>query len=306
MKLITPPYLQKGDEIALVAPAGFIEDDKAIVTAEKLLQSWGLKTSRGSFVLEKNGSFAGTDKERLQDVQKTLDNPKIKAIWAVRGGYGSMRILPKLNFDKFIKHPKWFVGFSDITAFHNTIHKLGYKSIHGMMPINLLSDSENTKKAVESIHDALFGNSIEYIIPSSSYNKYGSTTGVIVGGNLALLQSLLGSSYQLKTANKILFIEEVGEELYRIDRLLRSLKEAGVFKGLLGLAVGSFSHIKQDEHWKNKTYQEIILEVVNDYNFPVIFDVPSGHTVANNALILGEVATINVGEFVSCIQFLKK
>ncbi len=306
MKLITPPYLQKGDEIALVAPAGFIEDDKALVVAEQLLHSWGLKTSRGKFVLEKHGSFAGTDKERLYDVQKTLDNPKIKAIWAVRGGYGSMRILPKLNFEKFIKNPKWVVGFSDITAFHNTIHKLGYKSIHGIMPINLLSNSENTKKAVTSIHNALFGKSIEYIIPSSSYNKYGSTTGVIVGGNLAILQSLLGSRFQLKTANKILFIEEVGEELYRIDRLLRSLKEAGVFKSLLGLAIGSFSHIKKDEHWNNTSYQEIILEAVNEYDFPVIFDVPTGHTDANNALILGGVATINVGEFVSCIQFLQK
>lgn len=303
MKLITPPYLQKGDQVVLVAPAGCIENDKSLVLAEKLLQSWGLETSRGKFVLEQEGSFAGTDTQRLQDFQEALDNPKVKAIWAIRGGYGSMRILAQISFNKFIENPKWIIGYSDITALHNAIHNLGYKSIHGVMPINLLKENKSTEKAIDSLHNALFGKDLEYIFPSSSKNTYGSAEGVIVGGNLSLLQSLLGTPHQIKTKNKILFIEDVGEELYRIDRLLQSLKLAGTFKGILGLVVGGFTDIKSDKYQKDLTCQEVICQVVKEYDFPIIFDMPAGHIDENRALILGSEIVINVGEFVCCIRF---
>lgn len=303
MNLKTPDYLKKGDLVALVAPAGYIEKDSSVVLAEKLLQSWGLKAIRGKFVLEQDASFAGTDAQRLQDLQEALDNPKVKAIWAIRGGYGSMRILTQLSFEKFIKNPKWIIGYSDITALHNTIHNLGYKSIHGAMPINLLKENKSTEKAIDSLHNALFGKDLEYIFPSSSKNTYGSAGGVIVGGNLSLLQSLLGTPYQIKTKDKILFIEDIGEELYRIDRLLQSLKLAGVFKNILGLVVGGFTDIQSDKDQKELTYQEVICQVLDEYDFPIIFDMPAGHIDENRALILGSEIVINVGEFVCCIRF---
>ncbi|HIP47491.1 MAG TPA: LD-carboxypeptidase [Lutibacter sp.] len=303
MKLKTPPYLKKGDLVALVTPAGFIENDSSLILAEKLLKSWGLKAIRGKFVLEQDASFAGTDTQRLEDLQKALDNPKVKAIWAVRGGYGSMRILSQLNFNKFLKNPKWIIGFSDITALHNMLHNKGYKSIHGIMPINLKNDNKLIEKAVDSLYNALFGKDLEYIFPSSLKNRYGSAEAVVVGGNLSLLQSLLGTSSQIKTKNKILFIEEIGEELYRIDRLLHSLKLAGIFKDILGLIVGGFTDIKPDKHWKNQNYQDLVLHVVKEYDFPVIFNMPAGHIDENRALILGGEVVINVGEFVCCIRF---
>jgi len=303
MKLKTPPYLQKGDQVILVAPAGCIENDTSLVAAEELLKSWGLKAVRGKFVLEKNGSFAGTDEQRLRDLQQALDNPKVKAIWAVRGGYGSMRILSQLNFNKFIKNPKWVIGFSDITALHNQIHNLGVKSIHGIMPIGIEKDNKLIDKAIDSLYNSLFGKDLEYIFPSSSFNKYGSAQGILVGGNLSLIQSLSGTPNQIKTRNKILFIEEVGEELYSIDRLLQSLKLAGVFKNIIGLVVGGFTDIKPNKQWQNKNYQDLILDVVKEYDFPIIFDMPAGHVDENRALILGGKVVLNVGEFVCCIRF---
>ncbi len=303
MKLKTPPYLKKGDRVALVAPAGFLTDEKPILLAEQLLKSWGLVAIRGDFLMEQNGYFAGTDTQRLQDFQKALDNQKVKAIWAVRGGYGSVRILSKLNYSKFLKNPKWIIGFSDITVFHNVFHNMGYKSIHGLMPIQLTKPVKETEKAVESLYKALFGKDVESIIPASKYNRIGSTEAVVVGGNLSLLQSLLGSPCQIKTKNKILFIEEIGEDIYRVDRLLQSLKVAGYFRDLKALIVGSFMDIKTDPIAGVKTYQELILEVVEEYDYPVLFDVPSGHIADNRALILGAEVLINVGEFVSCIRF---
>lgn len=303
MKLKTPPYLKKGDRVALVAPAGFLTDEKPILLAEQLLQSWGLVAIRSDFLLEQDGYFAGTDAQRSQDFQKALDNPKIKAIWAVRGGYGSMRILSKLKYTKFVKNPKWIIGFSDITAFHSVLHNIGYKSIHGIMPIQLTKPVKETEKATESLYKALFKKDVESIIPASKYNRIGSTEAVVVGGNLSILQSLLGSPCQIKTKNKILFIEEIGEDMYRVDRLLQSLKAAGYFRDLKALIVGSFRDIKTDSIAGVKTYQELILEVVEEYEYPVLFDVPSGHIADNRALILGAEVLINVGEFVSCIRF---
>jgi len=302
MELFTPPYLKKGNQVALLAPAGFIEDEKPLIIAEQLLKSWGLKPQRGQFVLEKEGYFAGSDEQRLQDLQNALDNPKIKAIWMVRGGYGTMRIIPKLDFNKFIKKPKWIIGFSDITALHNVIHNMGFKSIHGIMPIQLTEPLQKTEKAVESLQNVLFGKKLDYIISASNYNKIGSVQGILVGGNLSLLQSYQRKPYRIKTKGKILFIEEIGEPLYKLDRLLVSLKSSGFFTKIKGLVVGSFTDIKSDKISHNKTYQELILDTVAEYDFPVLFDMPAGHISDNRALILGEEVEINVGEFVSCIR----
>jgi muramoyltetrapeptide carboxypeptidase len=176
-------------------------------------------------------------------------------------------------------------------------------SIHGVMPINLHEDEDS--KTLESLKNILFGNIVEEIIPASSYNKLGSVKGVLVGGNLSILQSLSGSPFQIKTRGKILFIEEIGEELYRIDRMMQSLKHTGFFKDIIGLAVGSFSDLKVNDTPYGKTYQEIILETVEEYDYPILFDVPAGHIDDNRALLLGGETTINVGEFVSCIRFIQ-
>lgn len=303
MKLKTPKYLKKGDTVALIAPAGIIQDEKPLVLAEQLLHSWGLKSIRGQYVLEQQGVFAGTDDQRLEDLQAVLDNKKIKAIWAVRGGYGSVRLLDKLNFSKFEKQPKWLIGFSDITVLHNVLHNRGFKSIHGLMPIQLLHPAKETEKAVKSLYHALFGQKVERIFPTSSFNRTGNASGVLVGGNLAILQSLIGSPYEINTSGKILFLEEVSEYKYRIDRMLQHLKIAGVFKDLKALLIGNFTDTKESDVKYDKEIEEMILEAVKDYDYPVVFDLPVGHIPDTQSLVLGERISVNVGEFVSCIRF---
>jgi len=303
VKLITPAHLKKGDSIALVAPASFIANEKPLLAAEKLLASWGLLAVRGQFVLAQEGHFAGSDTQRLEDLQTALDNPDIKAIWAVRGGYGMNRIIADLDFTKFKKNPKWVVGFSDITALHNVLHKLHYKSIHALMPIQLIGENPVTELAIKSLKDALFGNNIKHKLPGCTLGKVGSITGELVGGNLSLIESLLGTKYQLKTKGKILFLEEVGEPLYKIDRLIQSLKLAGCFDGLKGLIIGGFTAIKKNDTPYGKTYHRIIAEALEPYDFPVLFDILSGHFPDNRALVFGEEVIINIGEFISCIRF---
>ena len=294
----TPAFLKKGDIVALITPSGFISDETPILLAEQLLTSWGLQSVRGKNILKKNSYLAGTDEQRLQDFQEALDNPKVKAIWAIRGGYGSMRILPKLNFDSFKKQPKWIIGFSDITAIHNKIHLLGYKSLHALMPVQL-KDTNFSTKPLNSLHYALFGESLENIVPASKNNKTGSAVGILVGGNLSILESLLGTPYQINTKGKILFLEEVEEPLYKIDRLLTSLKLAGYFKNLEALVIGSFTKTGTKT---DKKYQKLILDTIKEYHYPVLFDIPVGHIDNNHALILGEKVNVNVGEFVSCVR----
>ncbi len=303
MKLTTPTYLKKGDQVALVAPASFIEDEAALLAAEELLESWGLVPVRGKFVLEKKGGFAGTDSQRLEDLQKALDNPNVKAIWAVRGGYGVTRILDQIDFTGFQKNPKWVVGFSDITALHNALHNLNYKSIHAIMPIQLIGEKPATDKAIISLKNALFGKNIRHRLPGCTLGNTGSTDGILVGGNLSLLVSLLGTKYQLKTKGKILFIEEVGEPLYKVDRMMRSLKLAGCLNGIQGLIIGGITDVITEKSSCGKTYHNIISEVTAGTDYLIMFDVLSGHFPDNRALIFGEKMIINKGEFVSCIRF---
>ena len=302
-KYLSPAFLQKGDTVALVSPAGFIPDVTAVKKAEATLLSWGFVPVKGNFITNKKGIYAGSDKERLSDLQKALDNPEIKAIWALRGGYGSVRIAPELQFEAFIKNPKWLIGFSDITVLHAQLQQLGYKSLHAMMPIQITDSSPEVERALKSLYDSLTGKDLEYIIPASNYNIMGSVKGVLTGGNLSIIQSLVGTAYELKTKDKVVFIEEIGESLYRIDRLLQSLKLAGFFKGIKALVVGSFSDIPAESEAYGGTYQDLIVDLVKDYDFPVLFDVPAGHIPDNRALIFGQDALVKVGEFVSCIRF---
>ena len=297
-KLIKPANLQKGDTIAIVAPAGILKNKQEIIyKAKKMAESWGLKVVLGRHLFNQNNHFSGTDEERCQDFQEALDNKNIKAIWAARGGYGSVRILDLLDFTEFQKNPKWVIGYSDITAFHNHIHNLGVETIHGMMVTSLGDDLKEIKETVASFKKALFGEAISYTISASKYNRVAFSKeieGQIIGGNLSILTSMLGSDSQLNTAGKILFIEEIGEYKYSMDRMLQSLKRAGYFTKAKAVVVGNMSRVKKNSTAWGSSIEQLILDVVPK-NIPVLFDFPAGHELDNRTLIFGRNVRLIVG-----------
>ena len=291
-----------GDTIAIVAPAGVLKNRvETIKSAKRLAESWGLKVVLGEHLFHQNNHFSGTDEERATDFQKALDNPNIKAIWAARGGYGCVRIIDRLDYSTFLKQPKWIVGYSDITAFHSQIHNLGVETIHGMMASSIEEKPQEIIETISSFKRVLFGEQISYKIPLSDYNRTAVLEnnkvlkGQLVGGNLALLTSMLGSRSQLNTDGKILFIEEIGEYKYAIDRMLQSLKRAGYFKNLKAVIVGDMSNVKKNTTSWGSTIEQLILDVLPKET-PVLFDFPAGHESENRALIFGriiELAIIN-------------
>lgn len=301
---ITPPYLKQGDSVAIVAPAGILKGRSAGISAAKaLLKSWGLVPVLGQYVFAQNHHFAGTDENRLSDLQWALDDPKIKAIWCARGGYGSMRIIDQLNFESFIKSPKWMIGYSDITTLHNKINGLGIESIHGMMAVNLEQDVARTQESVESLKKSLFGQLNSYKIQPHDANKVGQSQGILVGGNLTLLAAQLGSKTQLDTQNKILFIEDIGEYKYHIDRMLQSLKRAGYFEDCAGIIVGDMTQIKANTTVWGSSTEQLILDVLKDYNFPIAFGFPAGHEAENRALIFGRNINLDINKTSTKITF---
>ena len=287
-KLIKPEYLTKGDTIAIVAPSGVLKNyDNYINKAKELLKSWGLNVIVGKNVFNDDGHFAGTDNERTLDFQSALDNKSIKGIWCARGGYGAVRVIDNLNFEKYKLEPKWIIGYSDITAIHNELHILNSESIHAIMCKSLNELDIDNSESVSLLKKTLFGEKISYKIKTNSYNIEGSTSGKLVGGNLTLLHCMLGSKSSINTEGKILFIEDLGEYLYHIDRMLYSLKRAGYFDNLNGLIVGDFTDLRKNTTPFGRNLKELILEIVSDYNIPVLFDFPAGHGKENFPLILG-------------------
>lgn len=302
-KLQTPPYLKVGDTIAIVAPAGILKNRQATIDkAKQLAESWGLKVVVGKNVFKQNNHFAGTDEERANDFQLALDNKNIKAIWAARGGYGSVRILDLLDFTQFTQHPKWIIGYSDITAFHNHLHNLGFETLHAMMPTSLEEKPEEIIETIASFKNALFGEEVTYTIQSSKHNRNGLISGQLVGGNLSILTSMLGSKSQLKTDGKILFIEEIGEYKYSIDRMLQSLKRAGYFNKVNAVIVGNMTAIKKNSTSWGSTIEALILEVVPK-GIPVLFDFPAGHEADNRALIFGREAKLYIQNNTTTLLF---
>ncbi|MBE0422500.1 MAG: LD-carboxypeptidase [Lutibacter sp.] len=298
--MIQPSYLQKGDTVAIVSTARKIASDK-IISAIKLLEKWELHVIIGETIGSVENQFAASDEKRIADFQQMLDNPKVKAIWCARGGYGTVRLIDKLDFSAFKKHPKWIIGYSDITVLHSHIHNFGIETLHATMPINL---ENNSQKALESLKKCLFGKNLSYEIPADEKNKLGNASGELVGGNLSVLYSLLGSKSATKTAGKILFIEDLDEYLYHIDRMLMNLKRNGYFDNLQGLIVGGMTDMHDNEIPFGKTAEEIILDCVSEYDFPVVFNFPAGHLDDNRALILGRKVALEVGEIKSKITFL--
>lgn len=295
--------LKQNDTVALIAPAGFILNNLPIILAKEWLEALGFNVWVGKNVLNKFGVFAGTDDERIEDFQTAINDQKIKAIWALRGGYGAMRIIEKLDYTPLKKNKKLLIGFSDITVFHNQWQILGLPCIHGIMPIQIIKNSLQTKLGLDSLRKAMMGEKLTHLITSSPFNRVGCNSGILTGGNLTLLQNLIGTPYQVATKGKILFIEDVGEYKYRIDRLLYSLKLAGVFDELKGLIVGGFNDLKETETPFGKNIEEMILEVTQDTQYPILFGFPAGHFPDNRALILGKKITLNVGNTSSFLLF---
>lgn len=303
--LIRPEYLKVGDTIAIIAPSGVLNDHENYINkAKKLLESWELNVIIGKNVFNNYGHFSGTDKERTKDFQRALDDKTISAIWCARGGYGAMRIIDDLDYTEYLKTPKWIIGYSDITAIHNDLHILGSESIHSIMCKSLEDKDINNDRSIQALKDVLFGNKLSYNFNNKPENKLGKTSGQIVGGNLTLLHGLIGSKSSINTAGKILFIEDLGEYHYHIDRMLISLKRAGYFDNCNGLVVGDFSDLRENTTPFGKNIKEIILDAVKEFNFPVLFDFPAGHEELNMPIILGRNIIMDINSSKSTIEFL--
>ena len=285
-----PPYLRAGDTVAIVCPA------KKLVTpmddAVQLLQSWGLTVLLGETVTASYNQFAGNDALRAADLQSFINDSNVKAIIAARGGYGTIRIIDLIDFTPLLKNPKWLVGFSDITLLHTHLFaNCNLQTIHGQMPVNI---PDATLPSLESLRKALFGGELIYNIPCNPLNRKGEATGILIGGNLSLLVAASGSVSDPDYTDKILFIEDVGEYFYAIDRMLYSLKRSGKLSKLSGLIVGGFTDIKDNDIPFGQTVEEIIMAVVSEYSYPVCFDFPAGHIKNNFSLVLGSKVNLNV------------
>lgn len=282
----TPPPIKPGDKIRIVSPAGKVAE-KYVLPAVEWLTRQGYKVELGKHVFDTHFQFAGTDAERLEDLQTALDDPETAAIICSRGGYGTVRIIDKLDFSRFRKKPKWLAGFSDITILHAAINKLGIATIHGAMPRFFFDDNGQSNENLDSLMQLLKGNPVDYKIETQPENRTGSCTAGIVGGNLSIMVSLLGTKYEIDTRGKILFIEDIDEYLYHTDRMMHQLKLAGKLDKLAGLVVGDFTDVKDNESPFGKTVHEIIAEAVVDYNYPICYGFPAGHDKKNLALAFG-------------------
>jgi muramoyltetrapeptide carboxypeptidase len=287
---IAPPWLKKGDKIGVVSMASLLDKPRLLSGKKHIEEKFKLEVILGKNILHKHHNFAGTDEQRLADFQGMLDNPEIKAIIAGRGGYGSSRIIDAVDWTGFKANPKWIIGFSDITAVHQKIQSIGYQSIHGPMVVTLTKD----KKSTRSLHDALFGKPLIYKETIHKLNREGNGEGPIIGGNLCLLAHNIGSDADFSFDGKILFLEDISEYLYNIDRMMVQLKRAGKLNKLAGLVVGQFSDTKENSTKFGKSAFEIIKEHTEGFNYPITFNFPIGHDNKNRAVRCGEVMQLKV------------
>ena len=297
MKL--PPALSPGDLVYITAPAKCI-DESAVETAANWLKQNGLSVRISPHCTGNHNYFSGTDEERLMDMQTALDNPEIKAIWCARGGYGSVRIIDQLNWEVFDHNPKWLIGFSDITVFHQRLQQNGIASIHGTMPLNV---AENTKESLDSLLNAISGNPRSMEGKASDWNINGTAIGRVIGGNLSIVCSLIGTNDQPDYSGSILFIEDLAEHLYHVDRMFYSLKKSGILKQLVGVVIGGMTDMKDTNPPFGSSLEEIISHHLAPSNIPVAFDLPSGHINDNQAIVLGGKYTLSVSETGSKLSF---
>ncbi|MDG1790392.1 MAG: LD-carboxypeptidase [Flavobacteriaceae bacterium] len=297
--MICPNYLQKGDTVAIVSTARKVSK-KELIPALAILKNWKLNVVIGNSIEAEEHQFAGNDKLRASDFQEMLDNPKIKAIWCARGGYGSVRMVDLLDFSNFKNNPKWIIGYSDVTVLHSHLHQLGFETLHAQMPVSI---ETKTAACVQTLKNSLFGNNTTITIPSEVSNVTGNAKGVLVGGNLSMLYSLCGSSSSISTKGKILFIEDLDEYLYHIDRMLQNLKRNGMLDQLEGLIIGGMTQMHDNDIPFGQSSEEIILSICNDYNYPIVFNFPAGHIKDNRALILGRKAELIISKTETILTF---
>lgn len=287
--------LQAGDTVAIVATARKVNREE-LTPAIDFLESNGFNVILGPHLFEEDHQYAGMDEHRAEALQWAIDHPEVKAIWCARGGYGTMRLMDKINLAPLISNPKILAGFSDITVLHNALNLMGLSSLHSTMP---LSWPTNSEEAQQSVLKALKGELLSYNAPMNNLNRSGSVTAPLVGGNLSLLYALSGTPYQLRTEGKILFIEDLDEYLYHIDRMMLALKMSGQLSQLAGLVVGGMTDMRDNTIPFGKNAEQIILEHVKDYKYPVCFDFPFGHINDNRSLWFGRNHRLEVDSTVS-------
>lgn len=294
--MIRPPYLKPGDGVAIVSTARKVSKAE-LKQATDILESWGLNVKYGKNLFKMDRQFAGTDEERAADLQSALNNKNVQAILFARGGYGTVRVIDKIDFKRFQKNPKWLIGFSDITVIHSHVHRnFGIETLHAPMSLTI---PKLNPSCLSVLKDALFGQSLRYTSSKQQaslekLNRQGTAKGELVGGNLSLLYSLAGTPSDIDTTGKILFIEDLDEYLYHIDRMMMNLKRSGKLAGLAGLIVGGMTEMKDNEIPFGKTAEEIIHDAVAEYSYPVLYGFPAGHIPNNYPLILGREVTLKV------------
>jgi len=292
-----PKPLHKGATVGILSTARKISIAE-IQAAIELLHSWDLKVVLGTTIDLEENQFAGDDMTRALNFQQFLDDENVDAIWCARGGYGTIRIIDQLDFSRFVQHPKWIIGYSDVTVLHSKVQQLNFETLHATMPVNV---SKNSSESIESLRKVVFGESLNYTIPSISYNRKGSAKGELIGGNLSMLYSMTGPDLGLDTKGKILFLEDLDEYLYHIDRMLMNLKRNGYFDHLAGLIIGGMTDMHDNTIPFGKNALEIILDITSEYDFPICFNFPAGHLDDNRALIFGKEVTLEVDTEVKLI-----
>lgn len=284
----TPPYLEKGDTIGLVCPAGYMSSEKTVECIRVLSDEWGYQVKVGKTVGGDSLTyFSGTDEERLKDLQQMLDDDEVKAILCARGGYGTTHIIDSIDFSKFKKHPKWIIGYSDITLLHSHLYSNYYiSSLHAPMAA-AFNDAGYVNRFVQSLKNVMEGKKTKYVVDPHDFNIKGEAIGELVGGNLSLLVHAIGTDSDIKTKGRILFIEDVSEYSYNIDRMFYQLKRSGKLKNLAGLIIGGFTQMKDTERPFGRTVYEIIKDIIKEYEYPVCFNFPVSHEKENYALKIG-------------------
>ena len=310
-KWIIPKHLKPGDAIGITCPSGFaLQED--IAPAVQTLEKWGLRVVVGKTVGRKDHTFGGTDEERIADFQSMVNNHDLKAILCARGGYGAVRIIDKIDFSPLRRHPKWVIGYSDITVFHSHLHAhAGIASIHAKMTEGFPSDPALFEpiqlQAVDTLRQALLGENMTYTVPANPRNRPGEVSGILIGGNLKILETLAGTPSDIDTRNKIFFVEDVGEALYSIDRMFCNLKRSGKLSNLKALIVGSFTRIRPDDPDVpfGRSIYDIVWEQVKEYDYPVCFDFCVGHQKNNVALKCGVQHRLQVSSDTTTLTLLE-